>query len=66
MLLEAVYRFKGRTAPAIILAERDFDTLDGKTLRMLFVGMTRARLKLILVFSERGAKVLASALGEDN
>jgi hypothetical protein len=30
------------------------------------VGMTRARLKLILVVSERAAKVLFSALGEDN
>ena len=66
VLLETVYRFKGQAAPAIIFAELDFETLDDKTLRKLFVGMTRARLKLILVVSERAAKVLFSALGEDN
>jgi hypothetical protein len=66
VLLETVYRFKGQAAPAIIFAELDFESLDAKTLRKLFVGMTRARLKLILVVSERAAKVLSSALVEDN
>ena len=66
VLLETVYRFKGQAVPAIIFAELDFETLDDKTLRKLFVGMTRARLKLILVVSERAAKVLFNALGEDN
>ncbi len=66
VLLETVYRFKGQAAPAIIFAELDFETLDDKTLRKLFVGMTRARLKLILVVSERAAKVLSSALGEES
>lgn len=55
--------FKGQTAPAIIFAELDFETLDDKTLRKLFVGMTRARLKLILVVSERAERVLSEALG---
>ncbi len=61
-MLETVYRFKGQAAPAIIFAELDFETLDDKTLRKLFVGMTRARLKLILVVSERAARVLQGAL----
>jgi superfamily I DNA and RNA helicase len=63
VLLETVYRFKGQAAPAIIFAELDFETLDDKTLRKLFVGMTRARLKLVLVVSERAASVLGAALG---
>ena len=54
---------KGQGAPAIIFAELDFETLDDKTPRKLFVGMTRARLKLILVVSERAARVLRAALG---
>jgi len=63
VLLETVYRFKGQAAPAIIFAELDFERLDDKTLRKLFVGMTRPRLKLILVVSERAARVLRIALG---
>ena len=58
VLLETVYRFKGQAAPAIIFAEIDFEELDERTLRKLFVGMTRARLKLILVVSERAAQQL--------
>jgi len=41
-----------------VLAEIDFDTLDEKTVRKLFVGATRAGMKLVLVLSERAAGVL--------
>ncbi len=62
LLLETVYRFKGQSAPAIILAEIDFESLDEKARRKLFVGMTRAQLKLILVGSERAGRHLLAAL----
>jgi hypothetical protein len=55
LLTESVYRFKGQSAPAVIFTEIDFETLDEKNFRKLFVGMTRARLKLVLVLSERVA-----------
>lgn len=55
LLTESVYRFKGQSAPAVIFTEIDFETLDEKNFRKLFVGMTRARLKLILVLSEQVA-----------
>ena len=58
LLTESVYRFKGQSAPAIIFTEIDFETVDDKTFRKLFVGMTRARLKLLLVMSERAARQL--------
>lgn len=58
LLAESVYRFKGQSAPAVIFSEIDFDTLDDKSFRKLFVGMTRARLKLVLVISERAARFL--------
>ncbi len=58
LLTESVYRFKGQSAPAIIFTEIDFEMLDEKSFRKLFVGMTRARLKLVLVMSERVASGL--------
>lgn len=58
LLVESVYRFKGQSAQAIIFTEIDFDKLDERNLRKLFVGMTRARLKLVLVMSEPAAAIL--------
>ena len=63
MLIESVYRFKGQSAPAVILAEVDFDALDERTLRKLFVGATRAMMKLVLVVSERAGRTLDERLG---
>ena len=62
LLAESVYRFKGQSAPAVIFTEIDFAELDEKSFRKLFVGMTRARLKLVMVISERAAKVLQARL----
>jgi superfamily I DNA and RNA helicase len=61
LLTESVYRFKGQSAPAVIFTEIDVETLDEKSFRKLFVGMTRARMKLILVMSERTARLLPEA-----
>ncbi|HEX9171503.1 MAG TPA: ATP-binding domain-containing protein [Telluria sp.] len=58
LLAESVYRFKGQSAPAVIFTEIDFEQMDELVLRKLFVGMTRARLKLVLVLSERAAAQL--------
>lgn len=55
ILLESVYRFKGQSAPAVVLGEVDFEALDERTIRKLFVGATRATMKLVLVASERAA-----------
>ncbi|MDX9716146.1 MAG: ATP-binding domain-containing protein [Thauera sp.] len=66
LLIDSVYRFKGQSAPCIIFTEIDFETSDGHsrehmdelTLRKLFVGATRATMKLILVASEQAARAL--------
>ena len=58
LLLETVYRFKGQAAPCVILTEVDFETLDEIARRKLFVGMTRASMKLVVVLSERAAATL--------
>jgi hypothetical protein len=62
LLAESVYRFKGQSAPAVIFTEIDFDRFDHLVLRKLFVGMTRARLKLVLVLSERAQLQLLDRL----
>ncbi len=58
LLLETVYRFKGQAAPCVVLTEVDFETLDEIARRKLFVGMTRASMKLVVVLSERAAATL--------
>lgn len=62
LLIESVYRFKGQSAPCVVLTEVDFETLDDKALRKIFVGATRATMKLILVISDRVAKMLLERL----
>ncbi len=62
LLAESVYRFKGQAAPAVIFAEVDFEDLDDRTIRKLFVGATRATMKLVLVISDRAARQLRDRL----
>ncbi|MFL6674477.1 MAG: ATP-binding domain-containing protein [Massilia sp.] len=62
LLAESVYRFKGQSAPAVIFTEIDFEQIDELVFRKLFVGMTRARLKLVLVMSERAAQRLLAPI----
>jgi len=57
VLVETIYRFKGQSAPCVIFSEIDFEALDDKVVRKLFVGATRATTKLMLVMSERAARV---------
>ncbi|WP_118180259.1 ATP-binding domain-containing protein [Paraburkholderia phosphatilytica] len=58
VLLESIYRFKGQSAPCVILTEVDFTAFDERAARKLFVGATRATMKLIVVASRRAAKHL--------
>jgi superfamily I DNA and RNA helicase len=58
VLLESIYRFKGQSAPCVVLTEVDFDALDDQAARKIFVGATRATMKLIVVASERAARML--------
>jgi hypothetical protein len=64
ILLESVLRFKGQSAPAVVFAEIDFEILDDKAIRRLFVGATRAAMKLVLVISETSAKLLLERIDE--
>ncbi|MEI5997417.1 ATP-binding domain-containing protein [Paraburkholderia bengalensis] len=64
VLLDSIYRFKGQSAPCVILSEVDFDAFDERNARKLFVGATRATMKLIVVASQRAAQHLR--LGDGN
>ncbi|SIP95609.1 Nuclease-related domain-containing protein [Aromatoleum tolulyticum] len=61
-LIDSVYRFKGQAAPCVIFTEIDFEELDPLTVRKLFVGATRAGMKLIMVLSEHAAARLVTGL----
>lgn len=62
LLVETLYRFKGQSAPVIVLCEIDFEQLADKELRKLFVGFTRAEFRLECVLSERSAALLMNVL----
>jgi len=62
ILLETVYRFKGQSAPCIILTEVDFEELDERAARRLYVGATRATMQLAMVMSERAAGTMMKRL----
>jgi len=51
LLVESVRRFKGQAAAAVVLTECDFAELDAMNRRLLFVGLTRARVHLEWVLS---------------
>lgn len=62
IMADTVHRFKGQSAPAVVVAEIDFETLGDEEVRRLFVGATRAAMKLVLVMSERAAAQLLDRL----
>ena len=62
LLAESLYRFKGQSAPAVVLCEVDFETLTERDKRKLFVGITRAQMRVDLVISERAARALFDLL----
>jgi len=64
VLIDSVYRFKGRCAPCVVMTEVDFEGLGEIETRKLFVGATRATMKLIVVASERAMRVLIARLGD--
>lgn len=58
VLTESIHRFKGQSAPAVVLTEVDFEALGDQEVRRLFVGATRATMKLVIVLSESAAGLL--------
>ena len=61
LLIDSVRRFKGQAAPAVVLTECDIAELTPLNRRLLFVGLTRARVHLEWVISANTAKMLEQA-----
>ena len=59
LLVETLYRFKGQSAPVVVLCEVDFKEFTEKERHKLFVGFSRAQFRLECVLSERAASLLA-------
>jgi hypothetical protein len=66
LLAESVYRFKGQSAPIVIVCEMDFDVLDDQRARMLFVAATRAQARLHLVMSSTAEAAIVARLTADS
>ena len=62
LLIDSVRRFKGQAAAAVVLTECDLAQLDAMNRRLLFVGLTRARVHLEWVVSGGTAELLAQTL----
>jgi len=58
LLADSVRRFKGQAVPAVVLTECEFDTLDDLTRRLLFVGLTRARVGVEWVMGQGAASAV--------
>jgi hypothetical protein len=65
LLVESVYRYKGQSAPAVVITEFDFARLDEAARSRLFVALTRARMAAELVLSTAAECCLAAAFGEN-
>jgi hypothetical protein len=64
LLTDSIFRFKGQCADAVILTEIDFDEFTDSVKKRLFVGLTRARLMVSLIVSERVEKLLDAKLAD--
>ncbi len=62
LLVDSVFRFKGQAADAVVVTEVDFEQFTPRERRRLFVALTRARLQVALVTTERAAGVLRARL----
>lgn len=60
--IDTLRRFKGQSAPAVVLTEVDFDTLTPLNRRLLFVGLTRAQMHVEWVLSAAAERAVATAL----
>jgi len=62
LLVDTLYRFKGQSAPVVVLCEIDFAAWGDREARKLLVGMTRAQYRLELVMSEAAEAALLARL----
>jgi Holliday junction resolvase-like predicted endonuclease len=64
LIVDSVYRYKGLSAPAVVLTELDFEEVTELVRHKLFVGMTRACLAVDLVMSRSAERALSLMLDD--
>ena len=62
LLIESVYRYKGQSAPAVVLAEVAFEVLTPREKKKLFVGLTRAQMAVEIVLTAVAEQTLLAAV----
>jgi len=62
LTLDTLFRFKGQAADCVVLTEVDFEEWGEDVRRKLFVGLSRARLKLVMVVSAGSERVISQQL----
>ena len=62
IFVDTLFRFKGQCADAIVLTEIDFDEWTENVKRRLFVGLSRARLTVSLVLTEKASELIDQKL----
>jgi hypothetical protein len=62
LVVDTVFRFKGRSADCVVLTEVDFVEWTDDLRRRLFVALTRARLRVDLVASERAGRAIEARM----
>jgi AAA domain/UvrD-like helicase C-terminal domain/Nuclease-related domain len=60
--VDSVHRYKGQSAPAVVLTGLDFTELNVHHRHLLFVALTRAQLKLVLVATEAAVATLEARI----
>jgi hypothetical protein len=62
VLIDTIYRFKGLSADAVVITEVDFTSWSTHEKNKLFVALTRARLKVVIVASEEATNLIEEQL----
>jgi hypothetical protein len=62
IFVDTLFRFKGQCADAVVLTEIDFEEWSENAKRRLFVGLTRARLSVSLVVTEKASELIDQKL----
>lgn len=65
LLVESVYRYKGQSAPAVVLAEVAFEELTQQERKKLFVGLTRAQMAVQIVLTAGAERTLLAAIDSE-
>ncbi len=65
LLVESVYRYKGQSAPGVVLAEVAFEALTPQEKKKLFVGLTRAQMAVEIVLTAGAEQAMLGVMAPE-